>query len=349
MGEFLSDSFRALLDSIRQAPRVFIQTHNFPDPDAIASAYGLQQLLKTRGLDPYLCYKGSIDNMGIKHVIQAYGIDILEYSQIPDMIFDDKIILVDGQKLNANMTDLPGDEVACIDHHPDNSRCEYAYVDIRPCGACSSIITQYFRDAGIPLDQRTATLLLYGLQKDTDNMTRGVTELDIEAFRQLFPLADSSMLRALGGQSMREQDLRAFGKAIETICIRDRLGVVRIPFACEDHLIAQVADFVLQLSEVDTAIVYSKRPNGIKFSARTVLPHVHCGNLLNACLMPEGGSGGGHPHMAGGFLPREKVPTLYEENQGWEARKMNAAEFRDHLVERIGACVNQMKDTALFS
>ena len=29
--------------------RVFIQTHNFPDPDAIACAYGLSELLKAKG------------------------------------------------------------------------------------------------------------------------------------------------------------------------------------------------------------------------------------------------------------------------------------------------------------
>lgn len=329
-----------LLNAINGTGRVFIQTHNFPDPDAIASAYGLQTFLRNHGINASLCYKGSIDNMAIKHVIQAYDIDILEYGQIADMNFEDKIILVDGQKLNANMTDLPGDEVACIDHHPDNRKCEYSYVDIRPCGACASIITQYFNDAGIPLDQKTATMLLYGLQKDTNNMTWGVTGLDIDAFRTLFPLADGNMLRRLSGQDMREQDLRAFGKAFDTICIRDRLGVVRIPFACEDYLIAQVANFVLQLSEVDTAIVYSKRPNGLKFSARTVLPEVHCGNLLNSCLSSEGGSGGGHPHMAGGFLTRDKVPSLYEENQTWETRKGLAEEFRDHLMEKFNAYIN---------
>lgn len=29
--------------------RVYIQTHNFPDPDAIACAYGLFELLKAKG------------------------------------------------------------------------------------------------------------------------------------------------------------------------------------------------------------------------------------------------------------------------------------------------------------
>ena len=36
---------------------VYIQTHNFPDPDAIASAFGLQELLKLRGIHATICYK----------------------------------------------------------------------------------------------------------------------------------------------------------------------------------------------------------------------------------------------------------------------------------------------------
>lgn len=34
------------------------------------------------------------------------------------MTSDDYIITVDSQKGNANILDLVGNEVACIDHHP---------------------------------------------------------------------------------------------------------------------------------------------------------------------------------------------------------------------------------------
>lgn len=37
---------------------VYIQTHNFPDPDAIASALGIQELLKHNGISSTICYKG---------------------------------------------------------------------------------------------------------------------------------------------------------------------------------------------------------------------------------------------------------------------------------------------------
>ena len=36
---------------------IFIQTHNFPDPDAIASAYGLKVLLEKKGIGATNFYK----------------------------------------------------------------------------------------------------------------------------------------------------------------------------------------------------------------------------------------------------------------------------------------------------
>jgi hypothetical protein len=40
--------------------RVFIQTHNFPDPDAIASGFGLQYFLREHGVESTICYDGKI-------------------------------------------------------------------------------------------------------------------------------------------------------------------------------------------------------------------------------------------------------------------------------------------------
>lgn len=323
------------LINMLKGSRVFIQPHNFPDQDAVASAVGLQSILRHFGIESSLCYTGTIENMGIRHIMKEYDIHMDEYSSMEEMTFADKIILVDGQKFNANMTDLPGDEVACIDHHPTNDKCDYAYKDIRICGACSSIIAEYFQAWDVPMSREMATLMLYGLQMDTDNLRRGVTELDIDAFRRLFPLSDGGMLKKLAGRSLLREDLRAFGAAIETVTLREGLGMVRIPFKCEDYLIAQIADFILTLAEVDTAIVYSRRDNGLKFSARTLLPHVHCGDMLLTVLKGEGGSGGGHPHMAGGFLPREKLGLLYDEGLPWEERMRNVHDFINHLAGKF--------------
>lgn len=85
-------------------------------------------------------------------------------------------------------------------------------------------------------------------------------------------------------------------------------------FHCPDALLGQIADFVLSLAEVDTAIIYCMRQNGVKFSARTTKRRLHCGNLLHDVLA-QYGSGGGHACMAGGFAPYEKLPFIVDDRQ----------------------------------
>ncbi|MBQ9451677.1 MAG: DHH family phosphoesterase [Desulfovibrio sp.] len=301
------------LPKILSGSRVFIQTHDFPDPDAIASAYGLQYLLNQNGITATLCYRGSIERASMMHIIDAYHIDILEQAQIGDMRENDKIVLIDGQKFNANMIDLPGDEVACIDHHPTFFPCEYQYKDIRQVGACSSIIADYFLSANMPLTTEVATILLFGLRVDTENMTRGVTDLDLDVFPALYRKADQGMLENLAAKSLVFTDLKAFGSAIENIRVFGHVGFASIPFACPDPLIAQVADFILALAEVDVAIIWSWRPTGVKFSVRSVLEAIHSGNML-AEVLADIGSGGGHARMAGGFIPSAHLSELGQDN-----------------------------------
>ena len=113
-----------------QGHPVYIQTHNFPDPDAIASAYGLQKLLEMYGVESVLCYDGKIDKLSASKMLGAFQIQMLPYeSLVSDMQETNRIICVDTQKHAGNVTDFVGDEVACIDHHPTFVPMEYQYQD----------------------------------------------------------------------------------------------------------------------------------------------------------------------------------------------------------------------------
>ena len=39
---------------------VYLQTHNFPDPDALSAAYGMQIFLRANGVESTICYAGKI-------------------------------------------------------------------------------------------------------------------------------------------------------------------------------------------------------------------------------------------------------------------------------------------------
>lgn len=313
------------LIEICKGHRIWIQTHNFPDADAIASAYGLQEFLKYHGVNADICYNGQVDKISVLKMLEAFFIQI---QHIEDSILreEDYVILVDGQKYNANLTDIPGDEVAVIDHHKTMIPCEYQYKDVRITGACASLITQYYKVSGTPLTENIATILSYGIKMDTDSFNRGVTRLDIEMLDYLFELTDHHLVQSMYNNGMELADLRAYGAAIENIQIYDEVGVARIPFDCPDGLVAMVSDFILKLDAVTVSVIYSERPSGLKFSVRSEVPNVHAGDLIALALRGLG-NGGGHFSMAGGFIPKEnQIEDVSVEDKMISERFMDALE-----------------------
>ncbi len=288
---------------------VYLQTHNFPDPDALASAYGMQNFLTAHGVDSVICYAGNIEKNSTKRMIEEFGIEAVHIDDLEHMAESDYIVTIDAQKYNSNITDFPGDEVACIDHHPTMIPCSYAYSDIRICGACASIVADYFRKSDTSLDTNTATALLYGIKMDTDSFNRGVTDFDIEMFEYLHKRADNQKIIALYNNNMEIEDLRAYGEAIRNIKIYDNVGFAKISFDCPDGLIAMISDFILGLDVVELSVVYAQRDGGYKFSVRNETNQYHAGSITQKALEGLGG-GGGHFSMAGGMLTKDSLRSL---------------------------------------
>lgn len=287
--------------------KVYIQTHNFPDPDAIGAAFGLQKLLKHFGVDTQICHEGRIDKLSAIKMLNLCNIEMHSYDEIQAMMQpDDKIILVDCQKGNGNTTDLIGDEFAVIDHHPVFVKMPYEYADLRITGACCSIIAQYYKELMVEPEEEVATALLYGLRMDTLQFSRGVTKFDIDMYGYLFQYASNKRLRGLETNNMEFQDLKAYGAAIGNVHNYGKLGITYVDYSCPDALIATLSDFILALNQVEVAIVYAPRKDGYKFSVRSEREDIHAGELTRLAL--EGvGDGGGHAMMAGGFALRDKL------------------------------------------
>lgn len=297
--------------NILNGHEVFIQTHNYPDPDAIAAAFGMQKLLEEYKIKSKIVYEGTLNKISGIRMIDYFNIEIFNANDLPEMNEEAYILIVDAQKYNKNCTDLPGIEIICIDHHPVMVECdEYEFVDIRKVGACSSIIADYYCEAGIAPSTEVSTALLYGIKMDTNDFGRGVAELDVEMYYKLFPYADQHILEKMQLNSIEFGDLKAYGAAIENISVYKNVGFAMLPFDCPDGLIAIVSDFILALDIVEFAVVYSVRAGGYKFSSRSEIENADAGKVLNAALSKFGGNGGGHPFMAGGFLPIEAVNKI---------------------------------------
>ena len=283
---------------------VFIQPHNYPDQDALASAYGLSHLLNVRGIDTTICYKGEIDKVNTIAMVEHLNMAVRKIEDVESMTEESEIIIVDGQKGNVNMMDFVGYEIACIDHHKlsDSDTDIYRFADIRSgIGACASIITSYFVENDIEIPVNVATALLYGIKMDTNSLSRGVTEMDLQMYCVLFKLADLDMIRKLDSSTLAMDDLKAYALAIGNLRVYKRVGMVNIGNDCAEAILGTMSDFILSLQEVTFSVVYSRRAGGIKFSVRSEDDRLDAADVIQEALKGYG-SGGGHASMAAGFV-----------------------------------------------
>ena len=296
-----------LCEAISNAKKVYIQPHNNPDADAIASAWGILKLVESLGKsDTQIVYSGlhikkpNLDQLITLLDIKMKRIDVDEI-KIED---DDLLIVVDGQYGAGNIAQLDAKKVIAIDHHEEETSLDqYVYSDIQPrVGACSTLIFGYLKENNVELDRPTVTALHFGIYMDTDGFVGRMTNLDhdtrFELERSNF---DSKAFDRLRTTSLSFDDLWTFAEAIPTVERYHNLAFCMVP-ECDDNLLGQIADLLLLLVGIDIVVLHSKRRDqGYKLSIRSTHDFLTADRITRE-LVRDIGNGGGHRDKAGGFI-----------------------------------------------
>lgn len=298
-----------LIDVLKKEETFYIQTHNFPDHDAVASAFALQQLLVKMGMNPLLVYDGEIQRDSLKSMIELLKIDIKHISEY-NMIQKDKIVIVDGCKYNKNVTDLIGDEIAVIDHHQVEKPEDVLFADIRSeYGACSTIIFEYYSHFKIDPTENTATALMIGINMDTSLLTRDVAHNDVIAYSNLYDPADMRTVNSILRNFIQVKDLNFYRQAIDNLKIKDTFAFCYFEEGCNQNLLGILGDFFLALEEVDFVALCANNNEKINFSVRNERDQWNAAQTIEKVLQGIG-FGGGHVDMAGGII---KDKDLFDE------------------------------------
>ncbi len=289
------------LQALQNETSIYIQTHDFPDHDAVASAFGLQQLFAQYKIKTRIIYAGTIERDSLRTTIDKLGINIHPSSEFNIDIFD-KIIIVDGCKGNKNVTNLIGDEIAVIDHHDVATPEDVWFVDIRPqYGSCSTLIYQYYKEMQATVSVNVANALLIGLQMDTALLTRGICSEDITAYAYLFRYSNIDQVNNILRNNLQVRDIDHMRYALNHVKIDGGLAFCYFKEGCPQNLMGIVGDFFMSLAEIEFAVVCALNDKQINFSLRSEKETLHAVNVINK-LLGSSGFGGGHPHMAGGIM-----------------------------------------------
>jgi nanoRNase/pAp phosphatase (c-di-AMP/oligoRNAs hydrolase) len=295
--------FTRLLSLLGDPGTVVIQTHDFPDHDAAASAFALGELLRLQGYDPRLLYRGVIRSHSLKTMLSKLKIDLKRVKNTAGRgLAQCPCIVVDGNPANTNARPVTGYLLGVVDHHGNAAVPDCPFTDIDAnSGSCSALVARYWEEMGLLPGKNIATALLMGIEMDTDFLTRQVSRLDMEALYRLFFQADWEFGSGALKTSLSIKDLPSLKMVMANSKIRDSIFFSLIDTDTSQEVISILADFFLRFREIRVTVIIETEGNDRHVSVRSRDPRISAARIIREALKGLG-SGGGHDYMAGGLI-----------------------------------------------
>jgi len=299
---------QALRDLLDPVDDVALLLQPDPDPDGIASALALRQVLRrNRATAPIVTFGGVARPENVA-MLELLEID-LEVIRPQDLGRFGAVALLDVQP-NVFRGVLPSVDVV-IDHHPARSGYQARFRDIRASyGATSTILTEYCLAAEVAIPQRLATALLYGIKSDTLFLDRETSRADIDAFAYLYPLVNTNLLRRIEKPELPRSAFTAFARALRDIDLRHGLAYVHLGAVEREDVIPQMAELGLQLQGAEWSAASGLVGDQLVVSVRNAGYQKAAGTVVKAFLGGIG-SAGGHQAMAKAVVPLKEFRRKY--------------------------------------
>jgi nanoRNase/pAp phosphatase (c-di-AMP/oligoRNAs hydrolase) len=290
--------------AVENAASLLILTHNDPDPDAIASAAALKQLLtETMGLEGHIVYKGIVGRAENKALVRylGYPLRLLTETEVSRSL---PVALIDTQP-GAGNNALPSssDMALVFDHHPLREETSIArFADVRPeVGATSTILTEYWQAAGLDLPPSIATALFYGIKTDTMGLGRGAGQADVAAYLFLQARIDVHALVEIEQAQVSMDYFKGLVGALRSARIYEDAIISDLGEMKRPDLAAEMADLLLRLRGVVWVICLGTHQGEMILSVRT-RGQLDAGEFVQA-IVGGLGSAGGHGSMSAGQVP----------------------------------------------
>jgi len=300
--------FNKLMELIQPDDSLLLLMHGSPDPDAVASAMALREIVqKTKGLS-----KSAF--VSTEPLIRQQNIEFVSslrlYIQVIDQVDINSfrlIAVLDAQPSFFHKTFNDIHPHIVFDHHPREGEWSAPLEDIRPhYGALSSILTEYLLYSNIKASRNLHTALLYGIKTDTDNFNRSTILEDISAYTYHTKHANMQFIRRIELNQTPDRFLKYYNYAYHhmnnfrgrRICF---LGIVESADVC-----VQIADFYLRLIGTYYVVVAGMIGDKLVIIFRGDGYRQNCGDMAQRAFGLLG-RGGGHRSAARMEIPLDAL------------------------------------------
>ncbi len=269
-----SQRIEALQQTLEQhrGSRQIVALQDFPDPDALSSAWTYKLIAQTYNIQCDIVYAGTLSHQENIALVKLTGLPAqrwpLPTAKGRDLSAYQGCVLIDNQGTTCQLMPLLQESgipvVVVIDHHSSQGVLDAEFIDIRTqTRATATILTQYLQAGLLKLDRnvrdhiKCATALMHGLRSDT-NALRQAQEEDFLAAAYLSRFYDTQLLSAILQSSRSRQVMEVIERALKNRMVQNNFSIAGVGYLRYDDrdAIPQAADFLVTEENVHTAVVY---------------------------------------------------------------------------------------------
>jgi len=301
------NGLETLKKSVLPSRSALIITHDYPDPDSLAAAYGLYKLLDHWGVEKIMIsYGGFIGRAENRTMTQILGIDALPLPLIYTTDYE-KLILVDTLPNRDNVS-LPENSTVdfVIDHHKHQPPADAPFNhDIREdAGASAAIVAEYLQMENLEIDPDLATALFYGIKTDTRSLSTKISHNLKKIYQDLFEIIDHKKLSKIENPDLDSNYFQVLHTSIEALITIENLGYAHIGPVSTPDFVAEMADLFSRIKSTEWTICSGFCNSSLYFSIRSK-NRGKANKVAGKIGKNLGGHGGGHEYAAAGRIPLE--------------------------------------------
>ena len=260
----MDDLFNKLDRLYSDYDNVVVMGHSYPDLDCYGASLGIYNRVCAMGKNCYVYLEGNnYSEIMSKAISSVSGVKYVNSSNIGNLA-NILLIVVDVHQVdrleNSNIFDFCKDFVI-LDHHIKDRKCpkgsKLLYIN-NSLSSMIELVTYYLDYSGVSIDSSVATIMLAGLEIDTNGYNLKTTSRTYKAASMLVELGADVTLKQELLKDSKDDYVRRADFIKNSYTVNGNVALCVLPEINKTETLAEIADSLLTFDNIEASFVVSK-------------------------------------------------------------------------------------------